>query len=917
MITGPNVATRNPAPETLRPRRPLPPLPDYEDILAEYQDMSYSELQTALDEQRNYVESLSFDPTDVRYFDLVKMRLKLTDDEVAIFKRRGFVSIDHARRYSFGSAYYRIWTADVPVLITTDSILHALHKSYDGILCELETSFFAWTLEEILRDCHEALVAVANVNEEEALVENFRDVDLYLTVARNLLAGAVDSQDAAKAPHAEATPNGKLLVPTKFDQDAQVLYRLSDIRSLVLQEPNTSGPTEIYGGSRFVDYSQFRPRGHYAKTAQLRRYFRCVMWLGRADCGWNVLSTDHIRGIEADSDRELRNAILLTQSVQSTGGLKRLQAISDIIDFLVGRGDNLDVFTMAVLMQDHQVASVFDATEGPVFARLKSAIERGQCARQMIRSQVVISDTGDQYKVPPPSTFQLFGQRFILDSYVLSHVVFDSIIYQGRKQMRLLPSGLDAIAALGNSEAVGLLAPELTRWNYSANLMAAREFVHQCPGEFWNENLYHIWLDCLRLLDDDVCDEANFPEAMKTKAWQRKQLQTQLASWSELRHDNVLYAKQSYTAGFLCQYPAAYVEPYPDFYARIRYFAEEAARLLEAADYHCNDRQRDGKLKQLQEKHTSFFQNMARILAKLEGVARKELDARPTTPEEQDFLARAIDKRGSIRVGSGGVPCYDGWYGELLYGDAAKSCQWDPTIVDVHTDPTTKRTLEVGVGDVNFCVMAIDNQEDRMVYVGPVYSYFEFLHPAEDRLTDQRWQQMIAHGSVPERPLWTSVFQAPAHERPEEPMTVTVERDGDRLRLHTVKRNGGIWISSCREIRIEDARLKGLEGLTGLLALDLSDSGISDAGLAHLEGLIDLRTLGLSQTKISSRGLVYLKDLVNLQALALDDTAVTDSGLIQLQGLVHLEELSLRNTRVTKEGIEQLRRALPHTRIIR
>ena len=73
---------------------------------------------------------------------------------------------------------------------------------------------------------------------------------------------------------------------------------------------------------------------------------------------------------------------------------------------------------------------------------------------------------------------------------------------------------------------------------------------------------------------------------MRTEAWQRKQLQTQLASWAELRHDTVLYAKQSYTAGVKCEYPTGYVEPYPETYARIKFFAEEAARRIGAARFH-------------------------------------------------------------------------------------------------------------------------------------------------------------------------------------------------------------------------------------------------------------------------------------------------------------------------------------------
>jgi hypothetical protein len=50
---------------------------------------------------------------------------------------------------------------------------------------------------------------------------------------------------------------------------------------------------------------------------------------------------------------------------------------------------------------------------------------------------------------------------------------------------------------------------------------------------------------------------------------------TQLASWAELRHDTVLYAKQSYTTSLGCSYPDAYVEPCPEFFRALGDFAKK------------------------------------------------------------------------------------------------------------------------------------------------------------------------------------------------------------------------------------------------------------------------------------------------------------------------------------------------------
>ena len=101
----------------------------------------------------------------------------------------------------------------------------------------------------------------------------------------------------------------------------------------------------------------------------------------------------------------------------------------------------------------------------------------------MIRSQAIVSNPRGPFKVLPPSGFLVFGQRFTVDSFILSHMVFDSIVFKGRKKERMMPSGLDLMAALGNDEASTLVSDEVRRWNYGANLLASRDFIRQLQTE--------------------------------------------------------------------------------------------------------------------------------------------------------------------------------------------------------------------------------------------------------------------------------------------------------------------------------------------------------------------------------------------------------------------------------------------------
>lgn len=727
----------------------------FETLLERHRDLSFEELRKRLPE-REFVESLSFDPSTAKHFDLVVEKLELTEPEVAILKRNGFVSSDQRRRHGFSSAYYAIYTSDLPVLVTSDSILHAVHRSYSGMLQELERSYFRPEIEQILADAHELLGTRRDWSNDPSLGPSVRDVDLFLTVARRL----VTVPSRPKRGQAPTPP-----IPSRFGVDADVATLVDAIKARQLQTPDTGTGTAMYGGRRHIDFSQFEPRGYYRYSEDLSRYFECMMWLGRPDCGWNVLSSDPDAGLAADVDRELRNAVLLVQLLEETGGLERLRTVDGLLRTMVGRSDNLTPFATADLLRSVHGTRFSDLRGAKRLQEIRRELRDGDLAGQRIRSQVVVSYPGDLRRVPPPAVFQVLGQRFVLDSFVLSHQVFDSIIADGRKQMRMMPSGLDVAAALGNDEAVAVLEPELRRWRYSGNLLAARDYVAGVPDDVWQESLYNGWLDALRHLDDEPRAGSHVPEVMRTRAWQRKQLQTQLASWAELRRDTLLYAKQSFTAFPGCEYPEGYVEPYPRFYARLRAMADHASRMLRTANVPANAPNHEW-FEKIRVKQIEHFDGMSQTLTQLEAIAERELRAEPFTEEQAAFLERVIDQRGNVKFGSGSKPRYDGWYPDLIYGDRAEVMKWVPTIADVHTDPKSQTALEVGTGDVNLGVVVIDNDGDLGTYVGPFYSYYEFTHPVSNRLADPDWEAMLRRDEQPARPAWTADFQGPPSDRP-------------------------------------------------------------------------------------------------------------------------------------------------------
>ncbi len=534
---------------------------------------------------------------------------------------------------------------------------------------------------------------------------------------------------------------------------------LGKAASLRTEDPHSGVHTNLYGGKRYVDWSQFRPRGHYTHSTELRRYFRAMMWLGRADLGFTLARVDPATTLAVNVERERRDALLLTMLLDVSGELGRLAAASHVVDFMVGRADNVTVDDAARALQTARISRPEELVDPAALARFDEALSASGGRGQQIRSQAINGDAPGTVPVAIPKELQLFGQRFVIDSFVLSRVVYDSIEYRGEKVQRRMPTGLDAMAALGSNHAVRALAPELERYHYASNLLAARRVVDTRPPEAWRGSAYDQWLATLRTLVKEVPPDEGLPQVMQRGAWQAKKLRTALGSWTELRHDTVLYAKQSYTASTSCEYPEGFVEPYPRFFAAL-------------ADLSATLSTRTGRMPPLahaparwkgdpgvQAEQAAFFERFAGVMRKLEGLATKELAAKPFSAAERAFIKKTIDIRG----GGSGPPRYDGWYPSLFYGTSPSS--YAPVVADVHTDSVSGNVLEEGVGDAELLVVAVDNGPHRTAYVGPAYSYYEFKSPGGKRLTDEEWQDRLASGELPPKPAFTAPFQGPALAR--------------------------------------------------------------------------------------------------------------------------------------------------------
>jgi hypothetical protein len=301
----------------------------------------------------------------------------------------------------------------------------------------------------------------------------------------------------------------------------------------------------------------------------------------------------------------------------------------------------------------------------------------------------------------------------------------------------MMPNPLDVgFAALANNQALQLLGTELESHAYAPDLGAMRVLVDDHPSDFWQKNLYNLWLDSLRALAPTADEASALPPVAQSEAWGRRLLSAQLASWAQLRHDTVLYAKSSYTGGVACEFPDAYVDPYPRVFARIQAYGELGEGLVQSLDL--------AKAPGLRERLGTHFQNVAKVAQTLREMAEHELSGTALTAEMLSFINQAV----VLDEGCGDPTLTSGWYHQLFYNpDTAPD--FEPTIADVHTQPTDEfgsplgRVLHVATGMPRLMVVAIDTCDGPRAYAGLASSYFEQTTEQFLRLKDEGWANSI------------------------------------------------------------------------------------------------------------------------------------------------------------------------------
>jgi hypothetical protein len=659
----------------------------------------------------------------------VSAALSLGPEARALLAAHGFVVVENPLG-SAGTDMVRPYAAlkeeGVPVFVSADSLLHLYHIQFDETMRAVE--------EERLYDDLYALDSALLTRSMETYTrsggeakEAARRNAVYFGVATSLL-----------APDARQVGAGTGFEPTDVQRYRAVVPDevRPDVEAELLLIRGHAGP-DVSPLFRYKeDYSQYVPRGHYTRSERLKNYFLAMMWHGRMAFLLNgTLVTPDDARVQTIGAAQVSAALAADPAL-----MERWDRVYTTTSFYAGYSDDLG---------PRDYLSAMDTLFGGPKADLsQDDVPALQRELGTYRAPAVYGGTADCYASTPEEArtclnatqgFRFMGQRFLLDSYIFSELVYP---YAGaftgtgtpftlRSNGRSIPTALDVMALLGSERADGILdANGDSRYEHYDAI--ATRLAGELPQNesAWNRNLALGWLFTLQPLLADFGE--GYPPFMQTTAWQEKELTASLASWTELRHDTILYAKQSYTMGKGMAYRppeqevAGYVEPVPALYHRL--LALTAMTREGLADLGALDRTSESRLRSLED-----------VLARLEEISVKELEGDALTADDEAFIrgvAASLDR--------------------LVAGEGVTTA----VVADVHTDPYDNLVLEEGVGYVDLVVVACPDPAGRpFLAAGPVFSYYEFTVPLSGRLTDEAWQRILAT-DPPARPGWTAGYAA-------------------------------------------------------------------------------------------------------------------------------------------------------------
>lgn len=623
--------------------------------------------------------------------------------------------------------------------VTPDIVLHGYHKYFEMTLEELEKHDLRNALTSFLDDMVAGALA-ATKSGDAVTKERAQSVAAQMITAQILLQNAQTQRpDYFPTPDdetnwtkndetADSFDNAAKLIPKYATSlSAEMRQKISDELALVY-EANTVKESPLYNQYKEdvkADYTQYTPRSHYTKSSAQRAYFRAMMFLGR-------------NGYVLSKDIGLRDATLATSLLdakQADGSTPRQywNTIMDITGFYAGQSDDLTVNEWQVYVKDVLRQDLSKQLSDANLQSLGSNLDKLRLPKILsdvvVNPDVLVKTKEDLLR--DSLSVRVFGQRFTFDAWVLNQLTAGDEVSEPK--LPSTPSALFVDAALGGARAE-MHIPRFLKdsaqftddetTGFLQKLSDIRASLANVTPMDWFSSLGTAWTHVLASLTGSF--GKGYPLYMQSDAFGDKQIQSFLGSYAELKHDTLLYAKQSYAelgAGgpdpqTPPPVPKGFVEPNLVFWNRLLQLVAKQSDLF--TRYHLLENTNAAMRLEQFNTDIMFYGTLA----------QKELSGTQISDDEYETLR-------TKNIAYLADP-FDG--GQQPDEDSAKT----ELIADIHTDAKKGQILYEATARPYVMLALVGNEKSPRLVIGLAYNHYELTAPlGGNRLTDEDWKNTV------------------------------------------------------------------------------------------------------------------------------------------------------------------------------
>lgn len=598
----------------------------------------------------------------------------------------------------------------VPNFVTTDLYLQLYHMYFSYLLKTIEREKFVPILTELTAGLYNAATALAADNHVSSQTKELAEFSAtFYAIPYYILTGKKNTVPPRYA--------------SQFEEEITHINEARDNKSEFLGYTDAVFP-----------YSLYKPRGHYTRDDTLKKYFKAMMWLQTAS---------FCRTTKQQLTKTVMMAHLLrTGKSSSNKSLTALyQSIYDPIVFLVGESDNLSVGDLVSYLSTTNYKSLDDLLSNGGLQKINANLEAVEKNKNKIKPKIALTCE---------SKINFMPQRYLMDNEILLNLVDIEPDAE-----RAFPKGLDLFAALGNQSAEDILMNEEKegkKWTkYPTELKKMKDQFAKYTD--WNKTVYNKWIETL-LISQKRSQE--YPSFMQTIQWDKKNLNTSLASWTDLKHDASLYGEQPQAAecgggGPPDPITVGYVEPNIGFWKNMLELITLTEKILTENGLMTDEISgKSGEMKT----DVLFLLSASQKELKKQKLSEQEYKTIEIIGSSVEYLTLSIMD------------------GNLQYWENVKGPDRSVAVVaDIYTRNVTgcknNGILHEAVGNVNEIFVVVEIEGYLYLTRGATFSYYEFVRPLGTRLTDEEWQEILEKKKdLPPIPKWMEEIILPAKDAP-------------------------------------------------------------------------------------------------------------------------------------------------------